>query len=92
MSTLEVTAEHVVQAAQVAAKMMEYGLPVSFIAGALKLAQENRGAFELMAMWLDAETEEERSATVADIQELLDDVDASPSKPTQISLACQYEK
>jgi DNA-binding phage protein len=81
MSTLEVTADLVVHAAQVASKMKASGLPDTFIAGALKLSQESRGAYELMVMWQDAENSHERDEIIADIQELLDDAHTHPSQP-----------
>ena len=81
MSTLAVTADLVVHAAQVASKMKASGLPDTFIAGALKLSQESRGAYELMVMWQDAENSHERDEIIADIQELLDDAHTHPSQP-----------
>ncbi len=67
----------VMHAAKIALAMRENGLPSTFILNIfLLVTQDSRSAYDLMALWEDAgESKEERDETVADMQELLDDIE-----------------
>jgi DNA-binding phage protein len=62
-----------VEAFIIAGMMSVAGLPNRFIVRAVELSGESEPVLELMRMWRDEEDESERDATIADIQELIDD-------------------
>jgi DNA-binding phage protein len=66
-----------VEAFEIGSMMKRSGLPDHFIAKAVDLSEEFSGILELMRMWRDESNAAEREATVADIQELLDDCSQS---------------
>ena len=49
------------------------GLPNEFVAGAVETAFEFEGVYDLMKMWTDETVQKERDATVADIQDLIEE-------------------
>lgn len=60
---------------EIAQAMRVAGLGDRFAARALHVAQEYRGVAELMQLWVESEDDPaERDETVADLQELLDDI------------------
>ena len=61
----------------IAMTMRGAGLPPAFIAEAVRAADMNEGVRELMVLWDEAEAGE-RDAICADIQEMLDDLEAVP--------------
>jgi DNA-binding phage protein len=63
----------------IATEMARAGVPRPFVVAAAELAQRSEGAYDLMVLWKAAETEEDRGATISDIQELLDDEDDQPT-------------
>jgi len=56
---------------QIATEMVKSGLSPSFIAKAVKVAEEYEGVYDLMAIWMDENFENEREEVLADIQELI---------------------
>lgn len=67
------TDEQVVQLAAIATRMKTAGLTDHFIAQSLEIGRLDQGVFDLMALWDEATTVEDRDETVADIQESIDD-------------------
>ena len=73
--------ERRLHAARVAQRMLDAGLPAAFIITTLDLVRDNRGIYELMVLWEDADTSNDRDEAVADIQELIEDhKEAVPEK------------
>lgn len=77
------TPEQVVALASIVVAMKNAGLGEEFIVAAFELAGTDQGVFDLMALWRDAEDDEERDEIVADIQESLDDYQDSPQSPVK---------
>lgn len=70
-----------VHAAEIAQAMVKIDLPVEFIINLLNLiAQDHRSVYELMALWQEAETDKDRNEAIADLQEVLDDLEHSGPK------------
>jgi len=84
MSLFQTTPEEQVQISKIATSMSAVGLPASFIAGICDLARNDQGIFDLMTLWQDSgESEEERAAVEADLQEHLDEAQEAPATPTK---------
>jgi hypothetical protein len=84
MTIFRTTAEQRVQISVIAASMNVAKLPVPFIDAVSRLAQEDQGIFELMALWqAAAEDVEERVAVEADLQEHLEEAAELPSEPVR---------
>ncbi len=66
------TSEQRVRVYEIAALMKAHGLPASFIADAVRMAEAYEGLYDLMALWDEEEDEVSRCDIVADIQEELD--------------------
>jgi len=64
-----------VQIMEIATRMKHVGLSNQFISDVAKLAQEYEGAFDLMVLWDQEETEKGRNEVVADLQEEIDSHD-----------------
>lgn len=62
-----------VQIIEIGHKMNSAGLPKDFIAAAVETAFEFEGVYDLLKMWADEKDKEERDATVADIQDMIDE-------------------
>jgi hypothetical protein len=62
-----------VEIVEIGHKMNQEGLPKEFIAAAVSTAFEFEGVYDLLKMWADEPDENERSETIADIQEMIDD-------------------
>ena len=62
-----------VEMIEVGHKMKQTGLASLFIAGAVQLAFEFEGVYNLMKMWADESDSDERDEIIADIQGLIDD-------------------
>ena len=58
---------------EVAASMRKVGLPDRFIADAVEVGRQYQGVYDLMMMWAESESEEERGELVADIQDMIDE-------------------
>jgi DNA-binding phage protein len=73
MIALEVSSSQYLHAAKIATQMRAGGLPEDFVASALALARTSRGVYELMALWEEASTEQDRDEVIADIQSVLEE-------------------
>lgn len=62
-----------VQIIEIGHKMNSAGLSKDFIAAAVETAFEFEGVYDLLKMWADEKDKEERDATVADIQDMIDE-------------------
>lgn len=62
-----------VEIVEIGHQMNLAGLPKEFIAAAVSTAFEFEGVYDLLKMWADENDENERSETIADIQEMIDD-------------------
>ena len=58
---------------EIGSAMKKAGLPSQFITAAVDTAFEFEGVYDLMKMWIDETDQEERDATVADIQDMIDE-------------------
>lgn len=67
----------------IAAKMEKNQVDIAFINEAVELACLKEGIFDLLEMWDEAESWEERNEIVADIQEEIDDDKNKPTVPTE---------
>lgn len=73
MTLFRTSPMQVLMATHHAVAMEATGLPPDFIARVLGLAQQDQGAFELLELWVEADSLAERAAVIADLQELLDE-------------------
>ena len=62
-----------VEIIEIGHKMNRAGLPKEFIAAAVDTAFEFEGVYDLMKMWAEETDETEREATIADIQDMIDE-------------------
>lgn len=62
-----------VEIVEIGHQMNKAGLPKEFIAAAVSTAFEFEGVYDLLKMWADESDENEKSETIADIQEMIDD-------------------
>jgi len=72
------------QLAEIMVKMKKARLDENFVAAAAKVAWDDQGAFDLMALWAEASRKSERDELVADIQDTIDDYASAPSEPTKL--------
>lgn len=63
-----------------AAAMNKADLPVPFVERVRALAMDDQGAFDLMELWANATDANERGEIVADLDELLSDVEEAPAR------------
>lgn len=56
---------------KLANNMRDAGVPTDLIARAETLARDDQGVFELMQLWSDATNDDDRRATIADIESLI---------------------
>jgi DNA-binding phage protein len=76
-----ITAENMLEIYGIATQMRAEGLNAEFINAAVNRAGEYEGTFDLMLMWRDEHDPEERAATLADIQ---DAIDEGRERPNQV--------
>lgn len=57
----------------IASEMMKSGLSSKFFGDATKVAFEFEGVYDLMKLWQEEESQQERDEIVADIQEMIDE-------------------
>ena len=62
-----------VEIIEIAHEMNQVGLPNQFVAAAVETAFEFEGVYDLMKIWMDETDQVERDATVADIQDMIDE-------------------
>lgn len=62
-----------VEIIEIGHEMNRAGLSKQFIAAAVDTAFEFEGVYDLMKIWTDETEQEERDATVADIQDMIDE-------------------
>lgn len=70
------TNEQKIQSYEIAIEMHKKGLPVDFITKVVELASEYEGAFDLMKIWIEEDSEEERSLVCKDLEEIIKDCSA----------------
>lgn len=75
--TASATNEEYVSLMEIGLSMRDAGLPDEFIAKAVRASDVNEGVRTLMLLWSDASADD-RDAICADIQDMLDDLDAAP--------------
>lgn len=73
MIPFQTTPEQAVKVAEYAVKMKGEGLPILFVGEASLLAQVDQGAYELLELWAESDSVEEKNQLVADLQDLIDD-------------------
>jgi DNA-binding phage protein len=83
MISFTTTSEQKLERYEIATQMRAAGLSPDFIAAAVKRAEEYEGTFELMALWRDETDPNERSETLADIQEAIDDGLERPNRTVE---------
>jgi len=62
-----------VEIIEIGHEMKKTGLPNPFVAASVQTAFEFEGVYDLMKIWAEETDQEERDATVADIQEMVDE-------------------
>lgn len=67
--------DQTVRVARYGVQMADAGLPGEFVSRVIRLAMEDQGVFEIMELWVEAESEAERGPVVADLQDVLDEVE-----------------
>jgi DNA-binding phage protein len=72
-----------VRVAQIASMMKAHGLYDEFIANLIDFASEYEGAYNLMEMWASEESQEDKDAIIADLQDEIEDWLSAPKKPTK---------
>lgn len=68
-------AAQAVRVARYGVQMEDGGLPAEFVGRVIRLALEDQGVFDLMELWVEADADAEREPIVADLQEVLDEVE-----------------
>lgn len=81
MIPFKTTAEQVLKLAAAVVEMEKAGLAPDFIVEIHDLARVDQGVYDLVALWRDAQSVEERDEIVADLQESLDDYGDAPREP-----------
>ncbi len=74
MIPFKTTAEEIIRLSEIVVAMRDAGISREFIRGAHALATKDQGVFDLMQLWSTAETDDDRKETIADIQEIIDEV------------------
>lgn len=75
------TLNRFLHAADIVKSMKGQGLPEPFLVAVLDYVRNNRGIYELMVLWQEAEDPADRDETIADLQELLEDLEGRPARP-----------
>lgn len=83
MTSFKTTEDQVISLAAIVTEMVTAGLDRRFVVQADALAREGQGAFELMELWSEADTAEDRDEALADLQELIDEAAEAPSSPQE---------
>jgi len=82
MIPFRTTPDQVLKLATIVLEMEKAGVDRSFIYDADELARKDQGVFDLMALWVDAGSDQaERDEIIADIQESIDDYADAPPVP-----------
>lgn len=81
MSIFITSADQKLKVYEIATEMKKLGLSVHFISACVEQALEYEGTHDLMALWLEAESEVERNEIIADLQ---DEVDARVEAPKKV--------
>lgn len=63
-----------ISAIRIGNQMDQAGLPAGFIGDCVHAAMEHEGILDLMEMWRDADSDDEKNETIADLQESLEDI------------------
>jgi DNA-binding phage protein len=75
--------EQKIKVYEIAISMKGMGLTANFITDCVKLAEEYEGAHDLMVLWSETLSREERDELIADLQDELDIHQELPKKPTK---------
>ena len=73
MSLYQTTDAQKVQVIRIGAEMADRGLAGAFVAGAVELASESQGIYELMSLWASEEDPEVKDEILSDLQESIDE-------------------
>lgn len=74
MIPFKTTPEQIIRLATIMVEMDKAGLDDRFIVAASELARNDQGVFDLMALWIDSESDTiEREKIIADLQKSIDD-------------------
>jgi len=78
MSLYATTDEQKISLYQIAVAMSQSGLGAAFVVGAVELASDSEGIFDLMALWVEAADDvATRDSIITDLQEFIDIVKGS---------------
>ncbi len=78
MIEFRTTPEQALNVARYALQMAATGLPQQFVAKVMELAQRDQGVYELLELWTETSSEDEKEALVADLQEAIDEEEDLP--------------
>jgi len=82
MIPFRTTPDQVLKLATIVLEMEKAGVDRNFIYDADELARKDQGVFDLMALWVDAGSDQPgRDEIIADIQESIDDYGDAPTVP-----------
>ena len=77
------THDQIIRMAEFVTAMSSAGLDRRFVASCSELARTDQGIYELMELWYEADSEDDREETLADLQDLVDEAADLPSQPTE---------
>jgi hypothetical protein len=67
------TLEQLMSLPAIAQEMVDSGLDRTFVVRSTSLASTDQGVFELMELWSEATTSEDRDGALADLKSILDE-------------------
>lgn len=83
MSLYETTPKQQVRVYEIAAAMNAARLNATFITKCVNMALEYEGTHDLMALWAESKSAQERDEIVADLQDEIDRYENRPAKPVK---------
>ena len=83
MNAFKTSPEQHLEVYGIATAMKTAGLGASFITDCVKLALEYEGAHDLIALWAEAESPNEKNDIIADLQDEIDTHQELPKKPAK---------
>jgi DNA-binding phage protein len=73
--------EHEIRLYRIATKMQDEGLNVDFVARAVRAALKYEGMADMLVLWDEAQSNDEKADIIASIDEEIDDVDIKDDPP-----------
>lgn len=83
MTRFKTTDDQLIRLACIVTEMAKAGIDRRFIVSCSELARTDQGVFDLMELWCEAERDDDRGETLADLQDIVDEASASPRQPEE---------